>query len=136
MSLPSPLLMTWMAENILGLFLAVGWIFLFPKSSSKNISRDAPIGLAAAIIIGVAMIEFSVLRSGDVRRSVDSILENLIAAATMTIIGPTYVAIIGTVAAKYFRRQLPIRTVFCGIVVAATALLLSGGWYATHRLGN
>ena len=136
MSIPSPLLMTWMTENILGLFLAAGCIFIFPKSLSKNNPRDATIGLVAAILIGVMIIEFSVIRSGDVRRSVDSVLENLIAAATVTLMGPAYVAIIGAAAVKYFRRQLPTRAVFCGMAVAATALLLIGGWYAKHRLGN
>ena len=132
MNLPSSFLITWMTENILGIFLALAWIFLFPKSTSK----DAAIGFTAATVIGMVIVEFAVLRSGDIRTSVDSVVENLVAATTMTILGPAYIAIIGTVLAKFFRRQLPTRTVFCSMAVVATTLLLFGGWYAIHRLGN
>jgi len=63
--------------------------------------------------------------------SIDGVVEDLFASVLTTLGGPLYVALIGTVVARWMRGSLPWRKVFCGIAVVASLVLLTGYWYAT-----
>src|SRR3972149_3873273 len=124
--------MTWMIANIIALILAVGWIVLYPRSSSETLPKDAPVAFTVAVLIGILLIYVFVLRAGESRKTLDSVVENL-GEAVFTLAGPAYIAALGTFVAKYLRRRLPSRATFIGMAAIATAILLFGAWYARSR---
>lgn len=120
--------------NVLAVGLGLGSAFL-PKNSPvgellrKSVSNAAVV----ASLVGVFVLELFVMRSGGEDRSTVALATDIFAAAGVTLMGPVYVGVVGTIVGKWLRSSLAARTVFCAITVMAAIVLMFGYWYATKR---
>lgn len=120
--------------NVLAVGLGLGAAFL-PKNSplGELLRRSVSIAAIVAILVGVFVLEFFVMRSGGEDRTTDALATDIFAAAGITLMGPVYIGVVGTIVGKWLRSSLVTRTVFCAIAVLAAIVLTFGYWYATKR---
>jgi hypothetical protein len=128
-------------DTIIGIVLAFTWVIMTPRLKPDIVPKDISVEMLLCTIFVIWAIIFgTVLTSGvnkhDGSKAEELYLENIITSVGVTIFGPIYIAAIGTLIAKRFRKYLPWRKTFMRIVIAALVIYLVGYWYGGQLMSR